>query len=213
VPLFIEEMAKTVLANPAPWGPSGSEPAVPGSLQTLLLARLGGLGAGRELAQIAAVIGQEFSYELLRLIAGMPEAALRAALDRLVGSELVFARGVPPLAAFVFKHALVRDAAYGILVRDRRRELHGAVARAVEASFPEIVEAQPELLAHHFGEAGEALKAVEYLVAAAERALMRSALAEAAAQLAEGLALLSGVPDDDERRRQELKLQLAGLGT
>ena len=216
VPLFIEELTKSVLeAGLLPEGKDRYEfdrqdvLTIPRTLHGSLLARLDRLGSGKEVAQIGAVIGREFSYELLGAVAGMSEPTLRSALDRLTASELIFGRGSPPLATYIFKHALVRDAAYGMLVRARRNELHGAIGHALEDRFGEIAEAQPELLAHHYSEANDAAKAVHYLSIAGERALSRSALDEAHKHVGRALELIPGLPDGDSRRRIELKLRIA----
>jgi predicted ATPase len=215
VPLFIEEVAKSVLElgilphDRELLDPDDVVVAIPGTLQASLMARLDRLGPGREIAQIGAVIGREFSYELLQLVAAMPEPALHAALERVTASELTYCRGSPPLATYVFKHVLVRDAAYGSLVRSHRQELHAAVARGIEAAFPEVVESEPELLAHHHREAGQTGKAVGYLLIAAERALSRSATTEALALLGNGLAMLGSLPEGRETLQQALALQIA----
>jgi DNA-binding response OmpR family regulator/class 3 adenylate cyclase/tetratricopeptide (TPR) repeat protein len=216
VPLFIEELTKTVLEiGVLREGKDNYEldrgdiHAIPRTLHGSLLARLDRLGPGKEVAQIGAVIGREFSYELLSAVSAMPDPALRTALDRLAASELIFSRGTPPIATYMFKHALVRDAAYGMLLRDRRNELHEAIARALEDRFGEIAEAQPELLAHHYSEAENAAKAVRYLSIAGERALSRSALDEARTHITRALELIVRLPDDDSRRRGQLRLQIA----
>jgi DNA-binding response OmpR family regulator/class 3 adenylate cyclase/tetratricopeptide (TPR) repeat protein len=217
VPLFIEELTKTVLEiGVSNEGKDNYEfnvgdiHTIPSTLHGSLLARLDRLGTAKEVAQIGAVIGREFSYELLTAVAAMPEQLLRSALDRLVASRLIFSRGVPPIATYMFKHALVRDAAYGMLLRDRRNELHETIARTLEGRFAEIAEAQPELLAHHYGEANSTIMAVRYLSIAGERALSRSALDEAHKHFTRALKLVVKLPDNDSRRRDELKL-LIGL--
>lgn len=216
IPLFIEELTKTVLeigvlreGKDRFERDSGDVHAIPRTLHGSLLARLDRLGPGKEVAQIGAVIGREFSYELLAAVADFPEGALRAALSRLAASELIYSRGAPPLATYMFKHALVRDTAYGMLLRARRNELHGKIARALEDRFCEISDAQPELLAHHFVEANEVAKAVHYLSAAGERALSRSALHEASTHITRALKLIAELADDESRRHDELKLQIA----
>jgi DNA-binding response OmpR family regulator/class 3 adenylate cyclase/predicted ATPase len=215
VPLFIEELAKTVLETGVLREgkehyelDSGEIHAIPRTLHGSLLARLDRLGPAREIAQIGAVIGREFSYELLSAVAAMPEPSLRAALDRLAVSELIYSRGAPPLATYMFKHALVRDAAYGMLLRARRNELHGAIARALDDRFGEVAEAQPELLAHHYTEADNVAKAVRYLSMAGERALTRSALDEAHKHIARALELIVRLPEDGNRQRDQLGLQI-----
>ena len=162
VPLFIEELTKTVLESDlvADHGDHYelrrplSALAIPDSLQDSLTARLDRLGRVKEVAQIAAVIGRDFSYELLAAVAPLPEAELRAALARLVETELVFCRGAPPDALYTFKHALVQETAYNAVLRERREELHARIARTLAADFPEVLESRPELIAHHCTEAG-----------------------------------------------------------
>ena len=217
VPLFTEELTKAVLeagilcntgdryvlAGPLP------SLAIPATLHDSLMARLDRLASVKELAQIGACIGREFDHELLAAVVSMPEAELAAALDRLVAAELVFRRGLPPAATYVFKHALVRDAAYESLLKRRRQELHARIATSIEALFPQLVETQPELVARHFGEAGLAEKAIPYWLRAGRLAAARSANMEAIAHLRSGLecvqALLPGAP----RSRFELSVQLA----
>jgi class 3 adenylate cyclase/predicted ATPase len=216
VPLFIEELTKTLLeAGVLHEGRNRNElssehlNAIPKTLHGSLIARLDRLGRSREIAQIGAVIGREFSYELLLALVATPEPALRAGLDRLVASGLVYDRKSGPHNVYVFKHALVRDAAESMLLRDRRRQLHDTIARVLEQRFPELAEAQPELVAHHYREANNVAKAVSYLALAGSRALSRSALTEARAQVTQALQLISGLPEDDDRRRDELQLRIA----
>jgi class 3 adenylate cyclase/predicted ATPase len=215
VPLFIEELTKTLLeAGVLHEGRNRHElssehlNAIPKTLHGSLIARLDRLGRSREIAQIGAVIGREFSYELLLALVATPEPALRTALDRLVASGLVY-RKSRPHNVYVFKHALVRDAAESMLLRDRRRQLHDTIARVLEERFPELTEAQPELVAHHYREANNVAKAVSYLALAGSRALSRSALTEARAHVTQALQLISGLPEDDGRRRDELQLRIA----
>ena len=187
--------------------------AVPATLHASLMARLDRLGpAARQVAQVGAVIGREFSHELLAAVAGRGEDELAAALDQLTGAGLVFRRGEGPEAGYLFKHALVRDAAYGTLLRERRRRLHAAVARALEERFPELAGTTPELLAHHLTEAGEAEQAVRYWLEAGRRSAERSADREAVSHLGRGLEVLAGLPASAERDRMELDFQLA-IGT
>jgi len=216
VPLFIEELTKTVLEagvlreDQERYEFAGAPlQTIPATLQESLLARLDRLGPGKEVAQIGAVIGREFSYELLRAVAAIPAPALDAAIERLLASELVHARDTSEVTTYVFKHALVRDAAEKMLLRTRKRELHERIARALEQGFPEIVEAQPELIAHHYREANNLPKLVRYLSFAGDRALSRSALKEAREHIAEALQYIAGIPDDEARSRDELKLQIA----
>jgi class 3 adenylate cyclase/predicted ATPase len=216
VPLFIEELTKTVLeAGVLREGEEcyelngGHLHAIPKTLHGSLLARLDRLGPSREVAQIGAVIGREFSYELLRAVTATPESVLRAALDRLVASELVYRRSTPTLTTYVFKHALVRDAAEDMLLRARRKDLHDAIAQALEERFAEIVEAQPELIAHHYRKADNVAKAAGYLSIAGARALSHSALKEAREHITQALQMISELPEDDDRRRDELQLRIA----
>ena len=217
VPLFVEELTKAVLESGllADTGDryelAGPLPpfAIPATLQDFLLARLDRLALDKEVAQIGAAIGREFSHALLAAVADRPEPELQAALDQLVSSELVFRRGAPPEATYSFKHALVQDAAYGTLLKSRRQQLHTRIAQVLEEQFPDLTDAQPELLANHCTEAGLIGAAVQYWQRAGQQAIARSAMAEATAQLTKGIALLSRLPDGAERRRQELGLQLA----
>jgi predicted ATPase len=192
VPLFIEELTKAVLeaGAQAPAALSAvPHPAlsVPPTLHASLMARLDRLGpAAREVAQAGAAIGREFSHELLASIIDLPEPQLREALDRLTNAGLVFVRGTPPEAGYLFKHALVQDAAYGSLLRSRRQGLHRRIAATLEKRFPEVVQGQPALLAQHCQEAGLAEQAVVYWLKAAQQASARSAMAEAAAQARRG---------------------------
>ena len=162
----------------------------------------------REVAQIGAALGRQFSHELIGAVAQMPSAQLDDALAQLVSAELIYRRGTPPDAEYTFKHALVQDAAYSTLLRSRRQQLHARIAASLEDRFVEIVVAQPALLAHHCEEAGLTEKAVEYWLAAGRQAWGRSAAAEAVALLRRGLALVPALPDTDRRQETELDLQL-----
>ena len=150
------------------------------------MARLDRLAPVKEVAQIGACIGREFDHELLAAVVSLPEADLQAALDRLVAAELVFRRGVAPATTYMFKHAMVRDAAYESLLRKRRQDLHARIASAIEMRFPQIIEAQPELVARHFAEAGLTEKAIGYWLQAGRLAAARSANVEAIAHLRAG---------------------------
>jgi predicted ATPase len=173
------------------------------------MARLDRLAPVRELAQVGAAIGREFSYELLAAVARRPEDELQSALEQLTAAGLVFRRGMPPRATFAFKHALVQDAAYATLLRARRQELHARIAEALEAHFPETAETQPELLARHYTEAGAFEAAIGYWQRAGERALQRSANREAASHFQRGLELLEQHPDRRAHTEQELHLLVA----
>jgi len=175
------------------------------------MARLDRLGPAKELAQIGAAIGREFSHALLAAVERKPEAELGAALDRLIQSGLLFCQGVPPQATYLFKHALVRDAAYGTLLRSRRQQIHARIATTLENQFPDLAAAQPQLLAQHYAVAGLNEKAVGYLLKAGQQAIMRSAMTEAMAQFQKGLDLLPSLPDDRGRQQHELDLQI-GIG-
>jgi class 3 adenylate cyclase/tetratricopeptide (TPR) repeat protein len=217
VPLFIEELTKAVvesglLADAGDrYTATGPVPplAVPATLNASLLARLDRLAPAREVAQIGAALGRRFSYELISAVAPMSRETLDDALVQLVRAELVFQRGTPPDAEYTFKHALVQDAAYGTLLRDRRQQLHGRITTTLEGQFPEIVEAQPERMAHHCAEAGLSEKAVSHWLNAGRRAVARSAMTEAVAQLQKGLERLASLPDSPWRRQHELDLRLS----
>ena len=173
------------------------------------MARLDRLGPAKEVAQIGAAIGREFSHALLAAVVRKPEAELRSALDRLLTAGLLFRQGVPPHATYLFKHALVQDAAYGTLLREPRRSLHARIAETLESQFPEIAESQPELLARHYTEAGLIEKAARLWGTAGQRSLARSALVEAAEQLTRALAQIDALPATPELRREQIKLQVA----
>jgi DNA-binding winged helix-turn-helix (wHTH) protein/tetratricopeptide (TPR) repeat protein len=211
VPLFIEELTKSVVENGRWLTPDRSPSlAIPISLQASLLARFNRLGPpAREVAQIAASLGRSFSYEMISAVASMPQAQLADALAEIVGAELIYRRGTPPDAEYTFKHALMQDAAYATLLLSRRRQLHGHIVATFEAHFPDIVAAQPGRLAQHCVAGGLSEKAAVYWLKAGHQALARSAMAEAEASLLKGLDVLTGLPDDPWRREQELGLQVA----
>jgi class 3 adenylate cyclase/predicted ATPase len=216
VPLFIEEMTKAVLEA---GGPDDAERAVasipapslaiPASLHASLMARLDRLGSAKEVAQIGAVIGREFSHGLLAAVARKEEGALQAALDGLIGAGLVFRQGVAPHATYLFKHALVQDTAYSTLLRERRRGLHARIAEALETEFPEIAQSQPELVASHYTEAGLIERAAVLWSRAGERSLARSALAEAVAQLTRAIDQIASLPATRALRAEQIRLQVA----
>ncbi|MCK1615531.1 AAA family ATPase [Bradyrhizobium sp. 159] len=211
VPLFIEELTKSVVESG--WMTDGGDQvAIPTTLQASLLARLDRLAPTREVAQIAATLGRQFSHELISAVADMSPARLEGALEQLIRAELVFRRGIPPDATYTFKHALVQDAAYSTLLRSRRQELHGRIATTLERRFPEVVAAQPELLAQHCAVAGLVEKAIEYWDMAGRLAVQRSTMAEAAAHFGKALNLLTSLPKNPQRRSSELSLQLALAG-
>jgi predicted ATPase len=216
IPLFVEEMTKAVLeaeSEGAAWrtvaaGPS-SALAVPASLHASLMARLDRLGPAKEVAQIGSAIGREFSHAVLASVARKPEAELGSALDRLIAAGLLFRQGMPPNASYLFKHALVQDAAYGTLLREPRRALHARIAETLESQFAETAESRPEILAHHCTEAGLIEKAAGLWGKAGQRSLDRSALVEAAAQLTRALEQIATLPGTPALRREQIKLQVA----
>ena len=217
VPLFVEELTKTVIESGIleekadRYELSGPLPplAIPSTLQDSLMARLDRLAPIKEVAQIGAAIGREFSQRLLAEVSSKGDNELNDALGQLVESELVFRRGRPPDATYVFKHALIQDAAYQSLLRSKRQTLHRDIAGALEQSFPETAETEPEILAHHYTEAGLAEQAVGYWRRAGQRAVEHSANVEAIAHLTKGLELFSSLPDASERPQVELALQAA----
>jgi tetratricopeptide (TPR) repeat protein len=216
IPLFIEELTKAVVESGVvaeagdrytvrgPLTPL----AIPTSLHASLLARLDRLAPVREVAQIAAALGRQFSHELISAVTPIPPRQLDDALEQLVTAELIFSRGTPPDAEYTFKHALVQDAAYSTLLRSRRQQIHTRIARTLEEKFPEIVAGQPELLAHHCTEAGLVENAVEYWLTAGRQSIARCAMIEAVTQLQRGLELLAGVADGQTRQEQELEFQI-----
>ena len=216
VPLFIEELTKTVVESgmvtdagdlyviTGPVAPL----AIPTTLHASLLARLDRLAPTRELAQIGATLGRSFSHELISAVAQMPQQKLDEALEQLESAELIFRRGTPPDAEYTFKHALVQDAAYSTLLRSRRQQLHARITATLESQFPDVVAAQPQLLAQHSAEAGLNEKAIRYCLKAGQQAIKRSAMTEAVAQLRKGLKLLPGIVDETLRQELELDLQI-----
>jgi predicted ATPase len=194
---------RTVAAVPSP------SLAVPASLHASLMARLDRLGPAKEVAQIGSAIGREFSHALLALVARKSEAELGSALDRLVQTGLLFRQGVPPQASYLFKHALVQDAAYGTLLREPRRALHARIAEAIESQFAQIAETQPETLARHCTEAGLIEKAATLWGKAGLRSLERSALVEAIEQLTRAVNQIATLPGTPALRREQIELQVA----
>ena len=217
VPLFVEELTKTVLESGLltdagdRYELSGPLPplAIPSTLHDSLLARLDRLAPVKEVAQIGAAIGREFSHALLAAVADRPEAELQAALDQLVASELVFRRGTPPDATYSFKHALVQDAAYGTLLKSRRQQLHARIAQVLEEQFPETAEPSPSSSPTTAPRRGSIEQAVDYWYKAGRQAMARSAMVEAIAQLTQALDLVAGLPTGPDRDHKELDLQIA----
>jgi predicted ATPase len=216
IPLFVEEMTKSVLEaesegearRTAAAVPSPAL-AVPASLHASLMARLDRLGPAKEVAQIGAAIGREVSHALLAAVVRQPEADLASALDRLIAAGLLFRQGVPPHVTYLFKHALVQDAAYGTLLREPRRALHARIAESLESQFAEVTESRPEILARHSTEAGLVEKAAGLWGKAGQRSLARSALIEGVAQLGKALGQIATLPITPMLRREEIKLQVA----
>jgi class 3 adenylate cyclase/predicted ATPase len=215
VPLFIEELTKMVLEGgllrerDGEYVLEGPLPplAIPSTLQGSLTARLDRLSPVREVAQIGAVAGREFHYELLSAVAGLTKQKLDEALDQLVRSELIFRRGEIPQAVFSFKHALVRDAAYAGLLKSRRVHLHAAIADALVREFPEVAQTQPEIVAYHYTQAGSYKEALHYWYEAGKQSAARSAHNEAVSHLTQGLKLIPNIDDPMARSKSELLLQ------
>jgi predicted ATPase len=217
VPLFVEELTKVVLESGLLVEESdryvliGPLPplAIPATLHDSLMARLDRFAPVKQVAQIAACIGREFSYDLVSMTAPLSEDTLQDALKGLCASELVFCRGTPPNASYRFKHALVHEVAYRSLLRSRRQQLHARIAAVLEERFPQTAETHPELIGHHYAEAQLRDQAVVYFQRAGARALERSTYLEAISHLARGLELLEASPDITGRVQRELELQLA----
>jgi class 3 adenylate cyclase/predicted ATPase len=216
IPLFVEEMTKAVLeaeGEGEAWRTAAAVPspalAVPASLHASLMARLDRLGPAKEVAQIGAAVGREFSHALLAVVMLKPEAELNSALDRLIAAGLLFRQGVPPHATYLFKHALVQDAAYGTLLREPRRALHARIAETLESQFADIAETQPELLARHCTEAGLIEKAAGLWGKAGQRALARAALREGTEQLKRALDQIATLPATPALRGEQIKLEVA----
>jgi predicted ATPase/class 3 adenylate cyclase len=217
VPLFVEELTKMVLesgllqeqeesyALSAPLPPL----AIPTTLHDSLMARLDRLATVKTLAQLGATLGREFSYAVLRAVSPWEEGTLQQGLRQLVEAEFLYQRGLPPQATYLFKHALIQEAAYQSLLHSTRQQYHQRIAQVLEAQFPETAATQPELLAHHYTEAGLLVQAIPYWQQAGQRAIEGSAHVEARSHLTTGLALLATLPDTPARNQQELLLQTA----
>jgi TOMM system kinase/cyclase fusion protein len=216
VPLFVEELTKMVLESGLlqeredRYDLTGPLPplAIPATLHDSLLARLDRLATVKSLAQLGATLGREFSYELLQVVSPWDERTLQRGLHQLVATELLYQRGLPPQATYLFKHALIQDAAYQSLLKSTRQHYHQRIAQVLEQRFPDLCETQPELLAHHYTEAGVMAQAIPYWQRAGQRAIERSAHLEAIAHLSKGLEVLMTLPDTTERAQQELDLQI-----
>jgi predicted ATPase len=215
VPLFVEELTKMVLESgmlqeqehhyelTAPLPPL----AIPTTLHDSLMARLDRLAAVKGLAQLGATLGREFAYDLLQAVAPWDEDTVRRGLHQLVEAEFLYQQGLPPQATYVFKHALIQEAAYQSLLRSTRQQHHQRIAQVLETRFPDISETQPELLAQHYTEAGLMAQALPYWQRAGQRAIQHSAHVEAIAHLSKGLEVLQTLPDSPERTQRELDLQ------
>jgi class 3 adenylate cyclase/predicted ATPase len=216
VPLFVEEMTKMLLESGILLtesdyytlaGPLASL-TIPATLQDSLMARLDQFNHAKEVAQLGAVLGREFSYEMLHGISPLDEPTLQDGLAQLVAAELLYQRGRPPRARYIFKHALIQDAAYASLLKSTRQQVHRQIAEVLERQFPDTIETQPELLAHHYTEAGRSAQALPYWQRAGQRAKERSAHVEAIGHLSRGLDVLQTLPDTAERRQHELEFQI-----
>jgi predicted ATPase len=216
VPLFVEELTKLVLESGLlreradAYELTGPLPAlaIPATLHDSLMARLDRLATVKEVTQLGATLGRSFPYDLLQAVAPWDEATLQHALARLVEAELLYQRGLPPAATYLFKHALIQEAAYQSVLRSRRQQVHQRIAQVLEDRFPDTAQTQPELLAHHYTEAGLAAQAVPCWLRAGQHAIQRSANVEAIAHLIKGLEVLKTLPETSERTQQELDFQI-----
>jgi tetratricopeptide (TPR) repeat protein len=204
VPLFVEELTRAVIES---GNANASEGAIPVTLQDSLMARLDRLGAAKEILQVGAVIGGEFSYELLQAVHSSRNENLQQALHALADAELLYVRGIPPSATYQFKHALIRDAAYDVLLKSRRKDLHRLIAQTISEKFQALKAAQPEVLARHWAEAGEAEAAIAEWSRAGKVAKARGAFKEALESYRQGLAILEQIPESSERDLRELALR------
>ena len=210
IPLFVEELTKMVIESDLlkvrVWGNIPTL-AVPATLQDSLMARLDRLATVKEVAQLGATLGRDFNYELIQAVALLDDNTLQRELAKLVEAELLYKRGLPPNATYIFKHALIQEAAYQSLLKSKRQEYHQKIAEVLEERFPETVETQPELLAHHYTEANLIVQAIPYWQKAGEKARQRSANIEAIGHLKRGLELLKTLPETPERIQQEMAFQ------
>ena len=217
VPLFVEELTKMVLESGLlqeredRYELTGPLPplAIPTTLHDSLMARLDRLATVKALAQLGATLGREFSYALLQAVSPWDEGTLQRGLHQLVEAEFLYQQGLPPQATYLFKHALIQEAAYQSLLRSTRQQHHQRIAQVLEAQFPEVRETQPELLAQHYTEAGLLAQAVPYWQRAGQRASQRSAYVEAINHFTKGLEVLLALPDTTERAQRELDVQIA----
>jgi class 3 adenylate cyclase/predicted ATPase len=205
VPLFVEEVTRLLLER----GEQGGAHAIPPTLQQSLTARLDRLASAREVAQVGAVIGRDFSYKFLREIAGIGDAPLQAALERLADADILLVQGLPPASDYRFKHALIQDAAYENLLKSRRQALHRRTAEVLRDQFAETAAAEPALLAHHFTQAALTEAAIEWWRTAGQRSLARAALVEGVEHLKRALDQIATLPATPDLRREEIKLEVA----
>ena len=220
VPLFVEELTKSILESGElkdagdryEYAGITHSITIPATLRDSLMARLDRYMPVKEIAQIGAAIGREFSYEIISAVAPRAKAELEDALERLTASGLAYRRGTPPEATYTFKHALVQDAAYDSLLKSRRQELHAKIARVIQERFPAIEESEPEVLAHHYTQASQLLSAIPLWQKAGELALARMALTDSISHLSKGLELIVTLPASAERDASELALRIP-LGT
>ena len=216
IPLFVEELTRTVLESGIMaeqddrFTMSGALPtlAIPATLQDSLMSRLDRLGSSREIAQIGAALGRTFPHQLIAAVAPISEAALRNSLDQLTAADLIYRRGEPPDATYIFRHALVQDVAYESLLRSRRSQLHSRISDVLTGQFMQSVETEPEIMAHHLARAGRIEEAIAYLRKAGERAIRRSANVEAIRHLQRGLELLKQLPESSERQQVQLGIDV-----
>src|SRR5262249_46712559 len=216
MPLFVEEMTKAVVESghlkevDDHYALTGSLStfAIPATLHDSLMARLDRLVTAKAVAQYAAVIGRQFSYALLQVVSPLDALTLQRELGKLVEAELLYQRGVPPQAHYVFKHALIRDSAYESLLKSTRQQYHQQIAQVLEEQLPDTTVTQPALIAHHYTEAGLREQAVHYWSQAGQSAIQRSVYGEAMVHLTTGLAQLATLPETSARMQQELDLQM-----
>jgi predicted ATPase len=217
VPLYVEEMTKAILESGVLQEVNGqyeligsfTSLAIPTTLHDSLMARLDRLGAAKGITQLGATLGRQFTYEVLQAVSHLDEATVQRELGRLVEAELLYQRGIPPQATYTFKHALIQDTAYQSLLRSTRQQYHQRICQTLEERFPETAENQPELLAHHYTEAGFREQAIGYWQRAGQQAIQRSANPEAVRHLTKGLDLLATLPQTSARVEQELDLRIA----
>jgi predicted ATPase len=217
VPLYVEELTKAILGSGVLEARGDiyvltgalAQLHIPETLQDSLMARLDRAPRLRELAQLGSVLGREFAYDMISALAGLEDEILQSGLGQLVVDELLYQRGRPPRSRYLFKHALIQDAAYQSLLKRTRQQYHERAAKLLEDRFPELASTQPELVAHHYTEANCPAQAIAYWHKAGAAAARQSANLEAIDQFRRGLALVEALPDPHERAERELDLQMA----